>query len=116
MVFVFILGGDGLGTQNKVLTELPDDLYFHPTFGDEEVEAVTKVIRSGRTTQFSSPVVGEFEEAFAQYVGAKEAIAVNSGTAALHTLLAALEIGPGDEVIVPAFTFIGTVGPVLQQG
>ena len=102
--------------RSEVRTSLPEDLYFYPTFGEEEVEAVSAVIRSGRTTQLSSSVVREFEEAFAGYVGAKEAIAVNSGTAALHTLLIACGIGPDDEVIVPAFTFIGTVGPVLQQG
>ncbi|NLK07152.1 MAG: DegT/DnrJ/EryC1/StrS family aminotransferase [Firmicutes bacterium] len=102
--------------RSQARVSLPKDLYFHPTFGEAEVEAVSEVIRSGRTTQFSSSKIEEFEKAFAEYVGAKEAVAVNSGTAALHTLLAACGVGPGDEVIVPAFTFIGTVGPVLQQG
>ena len=95
---------------------MPDDLYFGPAFDEEEIEAVSEVIRSLRITQLTSNVVGEFEEAFADYVGAKEAIAVNSGTASIHTALAACGVERGDEVIVPAFTFIGTVGPVLHQG
>ncbi len=101
--------------KSEFLSGLPQDMFFGPMFDEEEVEAVSAVIRSRKVTQLSSSVVGEFEEAFADYVGAKEAIAVNSGTASLHTLLAACDIGAGDEVIVPAFTFIGTVGPVLQQ-
>jgi len=94
---------------------LPEGLRFGPLFDEAEVEMVSEVVRSGRLTQFSSSLVTEFEDAFAAYVEAPAAIAVNSGTAALHTALAAAGIGLGDEVIVPAFTFIGTVGPILQQ-
>jgi dTDP-4-amino-4,6-dideoxygalactose transaminase len=94
---------------------LPEGLRFGPLFDEAEVEMVSEVVRSGRLTQFSSSLVTEFEDAFAAYVEATAAIAVNSGTAALHTALAAAGIGLGDEVIVPAFTFIGTVGPILQQ-
>ena len=101
--------------KSKFFSEMPDDLYFGPVFDEEEIEAVSEVMRSLRITQLTSNVVNEFEEAFADYVGAKEAIALNSGTASLQTSLAACDIGPGDEVIVPAFTFIGTVGPVMQQ-
>jgi perosamine synthetase len=60
--------------------------------------------------------VAEFERKFATYIGVAEAVAVNSGTAALHTALAALDIGPGDEVVVPALTFFATVASVIQQG
>ncbi|NMB24848.1 MAG: DegT/DnrJ/EryC1/StrS family aminotransferase [Firmicutes bacterium] len=102
--------------KSKFFSEMPEELYFGPAFDDEEIEAVTEVMRSLRITQLTSGVVGEFEEAFADYVGAKEAVAVNSGTASLHTALIALGIEPGDEVLVPAFTFIGTVGPVMQAG
>ncbi len=101
--------------KSQFFSDMPEDLYFGPVFDEEEVEAVSQVIRSLRITQLTSNVVKEFEEAFADYVGAKEAIALNSGTASLQTALAALGVGPGDEVIVPAFTFIGTVGPVMQQ-
>jgi perosamine synthetase len=83
--------------------------------GDEEIRAVTRVLRSGRLTALSNPVVGELERRFAEYCGAKYAVAVNSGTAALHVALAALGVGPGDEAIVPPYTFIATASAVLQQ-
>jgi len=83
--------------------------------GDDEVEEVTKVIRSGNMTALSNEVVEKFEREFAEYCGAKYAVAVNSGTAALHVALSALDIGPGDEVIVPPYTFIATASAVLQQ-
>ena len=84
-----------------------------PYVGEEEVRAVAEVILSGRYVQ--GPKVEEFEEKFASYIGTKHAIAVNSGTAALHIALAAAGIGPGDEVIVPALTFFATVEAVLHQ-
>jgi perosamine synthetase len=62
------------------------------------------------------PKVKQFEEAFASYIGTKHAVAVNSGTAALHVALLARDIGPGDEVIVPPFTFIATANAVLFAG
>lgn len=82
--------------------------------GEEEARAAYDVVKSGWLS--TGPKVKEFESAFAQTVGAKNAIAVNSGTAALHTVLAALDIGPGDEVIVPSLTFISTANAVLYQG
>ena len=105
-----------MSKKSELFSEMPDELYFGPVFDDEEIQAVTEVMRSLRITQLTSGAVGEFEGAYADYMGVKEAIAVNSGTAALHTTLAAFGVGPGDEVIVPAFTFIGTVGPVMQHG
>jgi perosamine synthetase len=60
-------------------------------------------------------VVEEFEKEFAQYIGVKYAVAVNSGTAALHIAIASLDIGPGDEVIVPPFTFIATASSILHN-
>lgn len=102
-----------MGKDSRLM--LPEGLHFGPLFDQEEVQMVSQVIKSGRLTQFSSDLVREFEEAFAAYVGASAAIAVNSGTASLHTVLTAAGIGSGDEVIVPAFTFIGTVGPIMQQ-
>jgi len=78
-----------------------------PCVGEEEVAAVREVMLSGR--YISGPKVKEFENGFAQYVGAKYAVAVNSGTAALHIALAVFGVGPGDEVIVPPLTFFSTV-------
>ena len=89
-----------------------------PSFGKEEAEAVAKVIRSGIVTNKSGsgPVVTEFEARFCRYVGAKYGVAVNSGTAALHAALLALNIGRGDEVIVPSFSFVATAEAVALTG
>jgi perosamine synthetase len=87
-----------------------------PVLGDEDVEAVAEVLRSGRLTQLTGGTVAAFEEAFAAWHGAKHCVATNNGTTAIHTALAALDIGPGDEVIVPAHTFIASATPVLHQG
>lgn len=82
---------------------------------EAELKAVEKVIKSGMLTALSNDNVEQFEQEFAGYCGAKYCVAVNSGTAALHVALAALDIGPGDEVIVPPYTFIATASAVLQQ-
>lgn len=90
-----------------------------PIIGKEEIEAVKKVLESGILTNASpagGPMVKAFEEAFANYIGVRYAIAVNSGTAALYAALLALNIKPGDEIIVPAFTFVATANAVLQVG
>ncbi|HET9477329.1 MAG TPA: DegT/DnrJ/EryC1/StrS family aminotransferase, partial [Dehalococcoidia bacterium] len=86
-----------------------------PVLGDEDVEAVAEVLRSGRLTQLTGDAVAAFEEAFAAWHGVKHCVATNNGTTAIHTALAALDIGPGDEVIVPAHTFIASATPVLHQ-
>jgi len=84
------------------------------SLGEEEAHAVADVVRSGRLS--TGPKVAEFEAAFCEYTGAKHAIALINGTAALHVALAALDIKPGDEVIVPSLTFISTANAVLYQG
>ncbi len=86
-----------------------------PVLGDEDVEAVAEVLRSGRLTQLTSGAVAAFEESFAAWHGTKHCVATSNGTTAIHTALAALDIGPGDEVIVPAHTFIASATPVLHQ-
>ncbi|HET7393800.1 MAG TPA: DegT/DnrJ/EryC1/StrS family aminotransferase [Candidatus Binatia bacterium] len=85
---------------------------FHkPAIGEEEVRSVVETLKSGwLTTGFK---VKSFEEDFARYVRAKHAIAVNSGTAALHLALDAVGIEEGDEVIVPTMTFTATAEVVL---
>ncbi|MFQ5871891.1 MAG: DegT/DnrJ/EryC1/StrS family aminotransferase, partial [Candidatus Geothermarchaeales archaeon] len=89
-----------------------------PILGEEEFTAVRDVLASGRLTSWSGggPMVRRFEEGFAGYVGVREAVAVNSGTAALHSALSACGIGEGDEVIVPTFTFAATANTVLLCG
>lgn len=85
-----------------------------PYFSEAEVEAVTRVLQSGWVSQ--GPVVAEFEEAFARYVGTRYAVAVSSCTAALHLALLASGIGRGDEVLVPALTFVATANAVEHCG
>ncbi len=82
--------------------------------GEEEAKAAYEVIKSGWIS-FLGPKVKEFEEAFAKEVGAKHAVSVCNGTAALHVALAALGIKEGDEVIVPSLTFISSANAVLYQ-
>lgn len=82
--------------------------------GEEEISTVEKVLRSGLLVQGKN--VETFEEIIADYLGIKFAIAVSSGTAALHLSLLVLEIGPGDEVIVPDFTFPATGNVVALIG
>jgi perosamine synthetase len=84
-----------------------------PMVGEEEVQAVRDVLLSGRYV--SGPKVKEFEDQFADYTGVEYAVAVNSGTAALHITMACLGVGPGDEVIVPPLTFFSTVTSVIHQ-
>jgi len=82
-----------------------------PYLGSEEIQEAVKVLKSGNFV--SGRKVEEFENAFANYVGVDYAVAVNSGTSALHLALLSLGIGKGDEVIVPALTFFATVEAVL---
>ena len=86
-----------------------------PALDDRDVEAVAAVLRSGGLTQLTAGTVAEFESAFASWHGSEHAIATSSGTTAIHMALAALDIGHGDEVIVPAHTFIASATPILHQ-
>lgn len=85
-----------------------------PAAGDEEIAAVERVLRSGMFA--SGPEVAKFEKEFAAYCGVNHAVAVSNGTTALHAALASAGIGPGDEVIVPSFSFIATATCVSMCG
>jgi perosamine synthetase len=89
-----------------------------PMIGKEEIDAATEVLRSGILTEKSGmgPRVLEFEKEFARYVGARHAVAMTSGTAALHAALLVAGVKQGDEVVVPSFTFHSTAEVVLLTG
>jgi len=88
---------------------------FHtPSIGKEEIKEVEDTLKSGWLT--TGPRAARFEREFKEYVGAPQALAVNSATAGLHLALAALKIGPGDEVITTPMTFCATVQTILHVG
>lgn len=86
---------------------------FRPSLGDEEIEAVSDVMRSGWIGL--GPRTAEFEERFAAFCRVPHAVALNSGTAALDLAMKLLDIGPGDEVIVPTITFVSTAHVVAHN-
>lgn len=86
-----------------------------PVFWDDEKQAVQEVLESGHVNYWTGERGREFQAAFAAYMGVGDAIAVNSGTSALHVALAAAGVGPGDEVIVPARSFIASASAVTNQ-
>jgi perosamine synthetase len=86
-----------------------------PNLGEVEKHYVTAALESGYVSS-AGPLVREFEERFAAYLGVRFAVSTVNGTAALNLALRILDIGPGDEVIVPALTFVATVNPVLYVG
>jgi len=85
-----------------------------PPVGEEELAEIREVLESGQLTM--GPKVTEFESLLATLAGTSDAIAVSSGTAALHVAVLALGIGPGDEVLVPAYTFPATANVVALVG
>jgi len=85
-----------------------------PLLGREELEAVGEVFESGVLVQGEK--VRRFEKEFANYIGVKHAVALSNGTTALDTALKALQVGPGDEVVTPAFSFVASSNCVLFQG
>jgi perosamine synthetase len=88
---------------------------FHiPTVGKKEIQTVTKALKDGWIT--TGPTSLKFEQVVGEYLGAKHAVALNSGTAGLHLALVALGIKPGDEVIVPTYTFTATAAVVTHLG
>lgn len=87
-----------------------------PDLGAAEADAARDVLLSNRLIGSSGPHVADFESAFAQASGAPHCVAVSSGTTALHAVLTALGVGPGDEVLVPAYTFVASASPVAHLG
>jgi dTDP-4-amino-4,6-dideoxygalactose transaminase len=87
-----------------------------PQIAEETPDEVAALLRTGKVNYWTGTKGMEFEDAFAKWVGAKMAISTTNGTAALHVALAALNIGPGDEVIVPSYSFIASSFSVVQAG
>lgn len=94
------------------MTEIP---LMIPSVGEAEAEAVADAVRSGWLSHHGSQV-GEFEDEFAEYLDVDHAVTAASGTASIRLALAALDVGRGDEVVVPTETYIGSVAPVVNAG
>lgn len=84
-----------------------------PDIDESDVNAVAEVLRSGCLSL--GPKVEAFESAIANYIGVRHAIAVSSGTVALHLIVRSMGLGPGDEVLVPSFTFAASVNALLYE-
>ncbi len=87
-----------------------------PQFNPDTLEDVLEPIKNGKVNYWTGPKGMEFEEMWAKWIGAKMAISCTNGTAALHIALSSLGIGPGDEVIVPSYSFIASSFSVVQAG
>src|ERR1044072_1047106 len=84
-----------------------------PVFDQTEERALLETLHSGQWYRGSGKAVSGFEEAYAKLTGAKHCVATSCGTSALTTALGALEIGPGDEVILPPYTFVATYNVIV---
>src|SRR3990172_8274046 len=120
------LGGGLFRPRTAGIGDEPDYLMYTDTkmrwryplsdidFGKEEEREVLNVLRSRWLS--TGPVTEKFEEAFSDYLGEGYAIAVSNGTAALHLAMACLDLGKGDEVILPSLPFVATANVVLYVG
>jgi len=87
-----------------------------PQFEEKAINAVQDVLKSGKVNYWTGPKGMQFEKKFAEWQGSAYAVSTSSGTSALHVGLSALGIGPGDEVIVPSYTFIASSFSIVQAG
>lgn len=88
---------------------------YRPSLGDSELKNVQEAVQSGWISS-KGHFIPDFESGFARFIGTREGVATSSGTTALHLALAALGVGPGDEVIVPDLTFVAPINAVLYVG
>ncbi len=94
---------------NRAISEKVKTSY--PVVSEKGIEAAVELMRKGEIS--TSPIVDEFENEFAKFIGVKHALASNSGTSSLHQALFAVGVSAGDEVIVPSFTFVASVSTIL---
>ncbi|EHT05224.1 aminotransferase class V-fold PLP-dependent enzyme [Klebsiella oxytoca] len=87
-----------------------------PQFDDKNINDITEILRSGKVNYWTGHKGVQFEAAFSEWIGSQYSVSCSSGTSAVHIAVSSLNIGPGDEVIVPSYTFIATSFAVLQAG
>jgi dTDP-4-amino-4,6-dideoxygalactose transaminase len=102
--------------QEEVLTLPSDQDATGRTFGAEELQMVAEVLRTGTLTSTKGNFVRNFEQDFARLLGARHAFACASGSAAVHTAIAAIDPNPGDEIVTTPITDMGALAPILYQG
>src|SRR6185503_8208460 len=98
----------------RAIATSPDIPLFDLRLEEDDLQAVREALESGWLTM--GPRIQEFEQAYAEFLGCSHAIALSSCTAALHLAYLAAGVGPGDEVIVPSFTFTATAAAALYCG
>ncbi len=108
--------GEGLAILGGKAVAASRDTCRWPILTEADYDAVKRVLDRGVLSGRVAPEIRALEKEFASYVGVPACLATNSGTSALHMALASAGVGPGDEVIVPAFTYIATAQAVLHQG
>src|SRR5690606_24189961 len=91
----------------------PDPFPGWPIFDEKEENGLSEVLKSNLWGRLNGGVVAEFEREYSQLTGAKHCLGVSSGTSALLTILGALDVGPGDEVVIPVYTFVATYNAVV---
>jgi dTDP-4-amino-4,6-dideoxygalactose transaminase len=109
-----LLNRTAIAPMRTATVAAPSVPFAPPSLGDREIAEVVATLESGWLS--TGPRVSAFEEAFAAYVGARHAIALNSGTAALHLALLASDIGTGDEVVTTPLTFCATANAIVHTG
>ena len=109
-----------MNTISKKSIEIPQEWPGAHYFGEEEVAAASRVIRAQSPFRYYGPnfqrEVGQLEEEFASYIGTEHCLCVSHGTAALQVAIAAMGVGPGDEVLVPGYFWVSTVSAVIRSG
>lgn len=103
-------------TSNQILRPAGRVFPGWPVFDQEQISAVSAVLASGKVNYWTGSEVKEFEREYADHLGVKHSVAVFNGTIALELIMRVLDIGPGDEVVVPPRTFVATASCVLWSG